>query len=600
MAGRTPCGDAKRSITPPHGGGFGVHLNARETLRSGPRPSLAPRLGCRQRDPTACQVRPPSGHTPEPCASAKSSTASKSRPTSTSHLKPDAAEGGPQPDFSRKTSSRFCFPRERDRGLSLTGSLNCRKPTGCCGCKPPSRGSGDRRDLAGARTSSSVTPKSSPSTARGNRTSYPERHPALVGHGVCPTPYVLGSVCGRGERELPGWRSNTKSTDLLGNYSETMADIAKYIFDIFDGHGKALRVLSAADGCADDSLQEIQAKYVPTSVMLAHSFATSKGDWHHGRICVQILGGDMRNTQCPHWQAQESPWQLPSWLEQRFVALDNTLDFSEQLIDSGQCRKDHRFDAVLIRQGLCYCDDPSRFSTAWPCEVVLSCKKETFACGVYRLEPALHHDRPAYRKEPLILQWSPTRGEWEVVDADGGAWAYAKADVGHPVLARGPWTIWDGKVHVSESSFSCELTEYGSPPWQRPVTQRVSCCGIPGDMNSVLRLLHRVVKVLDTRQPNSFGLLHGAWTNGARVEAEELHQQLEEAVKAFNRQRAGPHVAAVLRRTAASHEHYWLHCDGIIVFQPRSRADPYMVYGPHAHFRPSLSFHNPLPLQEVF
>jgi len=424
-------------------------------------------------------------------------------------------------------------------------------------------------------------------------------HPALTGQAICPTPYVLGSVCARGEREYPHWRAANNSHDLLGNHAQMMADTVKYVFDIVvgqQGNSKLLRVLSAADGCADDMLPDIQAKYVPTSVMLAHTFMASQGLWQEGRARVQLYGGDLRNAIWPWWQKQSLPWHLPSWLGHRFVGLDNCKDFSQQLYANGQCTDDMRFDAVLVRQGLCFCDDPSKVSSTWPIEVAVTQAQEGPACGIYTLEPFTQEGRPAYRKGNCVLQWCPQRGEWAILDEAGGAWAYARADVGHPVLARGPWNIWNGTAHVSDATFACNLAQYGTPPWQRPVSQRICCCGVTGDMESVAMLLLRISAVLDPYNLHSFSLVHGAWTNGTRTEVDELHRQIEDATRLYNSRRRGPHVAAVLRRTAASYNHYWLQCDGIILFQPGSRADPYAAYGPGAVFDNTLSFYNPNPL----
>lgn len=91
--------------------------------------------------------------------------------------------------------------------------------------------------------------------------------------------------------------------------------------------------------------------------------------------------------------------------------------------------------------------------------------------------------------------------------------------------------------------------------------------------------------VLDSHQQNSFGLLHGAWTNGTKYEVDLLHQQIEEATRLFNEQRRGVHVATVLWRTAATD--YWLQCDGIVLFQPGGRVDPFTVYGQSAFAEPA-------------
>jgi len=397
---------------------------------------------------------------------------------------------------------------------------------------------------------------------------------------VCPTPYALGSVCGRGERELPNWRGARNSAELLGTYGQMMGDTARYIFDVvasYRGTQSSLRLLSAADGCSDDTQPDMQARRVPTSIMLAHAFCMGGGVWQDEHTLVRVYGGDVRNVVSPWWQPQRLPWHMPPWLEHRFVALDNTRDFITQLFANSQCEPDQYFDVVMVRQGLCFCDDPSKTSTTWPLEVQVTRAQDSVVCGIYRLEPYLFEGRPQYRKGHCVLQWCTARGEWAVQDVAGGTWAYARGDVGHPVLARGPWAVWDGVNHVSDASFSCELAQHGEPPWKRPPQQRLCCCGVTGDCISVLHLLERVASVLDARQPHSFGLLHGAWTNGTKLEVEQLHQQIEEASRLFNLQRRGPHVAAVLWRTAA--KQYWLQCDGIMLYQPGSRADPFCAVG---------------------
>jgi len=426
---------------------------------------------------------------------------------------------------------------------------------------------------------------------------------------VCPTPYALGSVCGRGERELPGWRSIKDSKEILGNCAEILNSTCKYIFDVLsgtEGWSGSLKILSAADGCADDMLQEAQARYVPTSVMLAHAFASSAGAWSDYRTKIRVYGGDVRNPVTPFWQPQALPWQLPVYLDHRFIFLDNTQDFGSQLYRHGQCEVGQLFDVVLLRQGLCFCDDPSKTSTAWPLEVSLSCTscencraalsseqlqaqepavvRVTAICGVYRLEPFLCENRPAYRLGRCVLRWCPDRLEWAVLDdADGGAWAFARGDLGHPTLSRGPWTVWDGQNHVADASFACNLVQpAASPPWHLLPTQRMVCAGVTGDVESIIRFLHRIAAILDTSRPDSFGLLHGAWTNGTQVEVEQLHRQLMEAAQVYNdrRRAAGGlplHAACVLWRTAATQ--YWLQCDGIVLFQPGSAADPYRAYG---------------------
>lgn len=396
---------------------------------------------------------------------------------------------------------------------------------------------------------------------------------------MCPTPYTLELVCGRGERELPCWRRARDSAELLGPYATLMTNTAQYIFDVIVGGGAcgSVRLLSAADGVADDTQTDVQARYVPTSVMLAHAFATGAGAWQDQRTVVRLFGGDVRNATLPWWHPQYLPWRWPAWLQHRFVSLDNTRDLGPQLLANAQCEEKPLFDVVLVRQGLCFCDDPSKTSAVWPREVRVSRGQESAVCGVYYLEPLLREGRPAYRRGACLLQWCAARWEWAVLDVAGGVWAYVRGDVGHPALARGPWAVWDGAAHVPDASFGCALLEPAAPPpWQRPPLQRTCCCGVPGDALSILGLLQRVVALLDVRQPHSFGLLHGAWTNGTQTEVEQLHQQTEDAVRLFNEQRRGAHVAAVLRRVTA--KEYWLQCDGVLLFQPASRADPFRSY----------------------
>mmetsp|Transcript_119257 Transcript_119257/g.338140 ORF Transcript_119257/g.338140 Transcript_119257/m.338140 type:complete len:525 (+) Transcript_119257:35-1609(+) len=407
-----------------------------------------------------------------------------------------------------------------------------------------------------------------------------EIQPQIQIQTVCPTPYVLGPVCERGERDFPRWRCAPNSAELLGTHVNMMSSTAHYLFDVaascWDTH-RGMRLLSAADGCSDDTQLDQQARYVPTSVMLAHAFAISNGVWHDERTRVRLYGGDVRNPISYWWQQQFLPWQMPRWLEHRFLALDNTRDLGPQLYNNHQCQEGQLFDAVFMRQGLCFCDDPSKTSTAWPREVSISRAQTSDVCGVYILEPYLFEGRPEYRRGTCVLRWCPAHWSWAVLDAAGGTWAYARGDVGHPALARGQWAVWDGVAHNTDRSFTCDLfPPGGSPPWHRPPEQRACCAGVTGDYVSILRLLQRVVAILDDRQPHSFGLLHGAWTNGTQAEVEQVHRHIVEATRLFNEQRSGVHAATVLHRTTAAE--YWLQCDGIVLFQPGSRADPFCVH----------------------
>jgi len=143
----------------------------------------------------------------------------------------------------------------------------------------------------------------------------------------------------------------------------------------------------------------------------------------------------VRNAASAWWQPQQLPWRMPLWLEHRFVALDNTRDFVSQLYATAQCEEDMLFDAVLVRQGLCFCDDPSKTSLAWPSEIYVKRAETHGVCGLYQLEPFLAEGRPAYRKGQYMLQWCPARWEWAVLDAEtGGLWPSPEVTSGIP-----PW-----------------------------------------------------------------------------------------------------------------------------------------------------------------
>merc|ERR1712137_1417053 len=131
-----------------------------------------------------------------------------------------------------------------------------------------------------------------------------------------------------------------------------MRAMATHLLNVADSHAGALRVLSLADG----SIQERWR--VPTSVMLAHAFSSVVPSDSKKRR-VFIVGADVKNPISAWEEEQWQPPQLPSWLELRAVALDNQSDFQLQLFGKGQCDVKLRFDAVVMRQGLCFCDDPS-------------------------------------------------------------------------------------------------------------------------------------------------------------------------------------------------------------------------------------------------
>eukprot|EP00756_Hemistasia_phaeocysticola_P040476 Hpha_TRINITY_DN16866_c0_g1::TRINITY_DN16866_c0_g1_i1::g.150378::m.150378 len=395
---------------------------------------------------------------------------------------------------------------------------------------------------------------------------------------VCPTPVRLCSVCNRGERELQSWRQQRNSVEILGTFAQMMGAVIRTLWGAAGPQRQDLKILSLSDGVSDDTQPDTQAKYVPTSVLLCHSFMTEHGNWNEGGRRVRIYGGDMRNGLTRWWQRQGFPWPTPQWLEHRFLSLDNGRDFRGQLYTEQQCESNTTFDVVLMRHGLCFCDDPSKLSQSWPAEVEVRSEHSTTLHGVYTLHNQLVEARPAYRKGQYLLQWCPQQLEWAVLDENNGVWAYAKADVGHPVLARGPWTVWNGSAHVTDAAFGVDLAPHHPPPaWARPPNMRVCCSGMRGDAESLHALYERAASVLDPTQPNAFALLHGAWTNGTRTEVGALHREVEEAARFFNC--AGPRrfdglSATALWRSAA--KEYWLQCDGVIIYKPGGAADPFV------------------------
>jgi len=438
-----------------------------------------------------------------------------------------------------------------------------------------------RREQAQGLTCRSKLAPSGQAQLQFGQTSTPAKSASveLSGRAICPTPHYLHRVLARGERELPNWHGARDGTELLGNCAAILMDTAQFLLDVAGSAPptSTLSVLSLADGIADDKMPEWQARYVPTSVMLCHAFAmiAESLKTKDRPVHVRVFGGDLRNA-VSHWrEPQRFLWPLPSWLNHRFVALDNKRDFVKQIFDEAQCERGRLFDVVIVRQGLCFCDDPSKLSLAWPREVLVSSVAYDSLAGTYQLEAFLHEGRPAYRRGHCVLKWLQDRGEWVICDAQGGLWAYVRSDVGHPAVARGPWAAWNGAEHVLDQAFACDLVGSDPPPWHRSPASRYCCCGVDGTASSVTSLLHRMASVLDVRQFNSFGLLHGAWTNGTKAEVYQLHQQIEEAAQLYNQQRVGAHVSTVLWRKSA--KEFWLQCDGLLLFQPGSCVDPFVV-----------------------
>jgi len=349
---------------------------------------------------------------------------------------------------------------------------------------------------------------------------------------IPPTLEVPPLICmTRGQQDVYGWwRKSSSRNKVLGPLKDCMQSLAQYcLLAVQAPQTTTLRVLSLSDGSVNESTT------VPTSVLLSHAFASlGMNAWPLGLERVKIFGADVRNPgfQCVQSQTQSS--QLPPWVELQHVHLDNEKNFKPQLYKFCQCRK---FDVILMRQGLCYCQDHS-FECLPPEELHLAGvqgeESSDGPSGTYVLEPYFTYGRPSYRKGSFLLHWRPDSHDWAVVEDNDQHYVWAKAvkDCGSPAVAQSPWYVWDGKDFVINKGISCELT--GPTPWKRPPHACKCCAGISLHARAMQIFMGRVAAVLDEHQPKAFAFLLGGHYQGTRDEVDEFQLELERAAERFN------------------------------------------------------------------
>jgi len=237
------------------------------------------------------------------------------------------------------------------------------------------------------------------------------------------------------------------------------------------------------------------------------------------------------------------------------------------------------FDIVLMRQGLCYCQDNS-----FDCPPA---KKLIFSginvergdisdgpSGIYSLEPNIRNGRPFYRKSGFVLHWRPrsdcaSSGDWAVVEDNETSyvWANVCKNSGSPALAQEPWHVWNGKDFVIDKGISCDVV--GSCPWRRPPSACRCCAGIPLDSLAIQSFIGRVARVLDAQNPKAFAFLQSGFYKGIPDEVEDFYFEVEMAAERFDSSQS--HMcASVLRRqesrdTEEDPTRYWNHIDGLML-----------------------------------
>lgn len=389
-----------------------------------------------------------------------------------------------------------------------------------------------------------------------------------------PSPVCLT----RGQQGIDGWWRKTSSVKVLGHLRECMQSFAQHcLFSVQTPHTTTLQVLSLSDGSMNHD------ECVPTSVLLAHAFASLDIDaLPDGLERIKIFGADVNNPlgRCLELMQMLDPhtrsW-MPPWLELQHVRLDNNKNFKPQLFKCGLCPHSAKFDVVLMRQGLCYCQDQS-FDCRPPEKLILTGIEgrdgSDEPSGIYVLEPTRCNRRPFYRNGNFLLHWRPPRKgkcypDWAVVQDDetGNVWAYVCKDSGSPALAQAPWQVWDGKGFSSDPGVSCDVQ--GSCPWRRPPNACKCCAGISLNASAVQSFIGRVATVLDQRNPKAFALLHGGYYKGVADEVEEFHLELERAAEKFNSSRSCV-CASVLRRQVSQDTEddptsYWNKIDGLLL-----------------------------------
>jgi len=368
---------------------------------------------------------------------------------------------------------------------------------------------------------------------------------------------------------MDGWWRKTSSTKVLGHLKECMQSLAKHcLMSVQAPCSSTLQVLSLSDGSMN------HCECVPTSVMLAHAFASLGIDtFPAGLERIRIFGADFENPQ--EVQCLQAQSWMPPWLELQHVCFDNEKDFKPQLYKCGLRPHSVKFDIVLMRQGLCYCQDWS--FECWPPEKLnlagIEGKAGTYGpSGTYILESNFRNGRPSYRNGRFLLHWRPRDdgwNDWVVVEGneEGKVWANICKDAGSPALALGSWYVWDGYDYMLDKGVSCDVV--GSRPWWHPPRACKCCAGISLDAASLQSFIGRVAAVLDEYNPGAFALLHGGYYKGVPVEVEEFHWELEKAAQLFNSRK--PHLcASVLRRqesqdTQDDPTRYWNQIEGLLL-----------------------------------
>lgn len=194
---------------------------------------------------------------------------------------------------------------------------------------------------------------------------------------------------------------------------------------------------------------------------------------------VKIFGADVANSLGPALQytdpetGSRRPSWMPPWLELKHVCLDNSKSFKHQLTKCGLCTHSAKFDVVLMRQGLCYCEDPS-YEVCPPEELIVAgITGEDLSdgpSGDYVLEPFMRNGRPSYRNGKYLLHWRSESSDWAIVEDNetGYVWANNHKESGSPALAQAPWFVWNGEDFVIDQDVSCIIA--GACPWKRPPT----------------------------------------------------------------------------------------------------------------------------------
>eukprot|EP00931_Biecheleriopsis_adriatica_P049291 TRINITY_DN2850_c0_g3_i1.p1 TRINITY_DN2850_c0_g3~~TRINITY_DN2850_c0_g3_i1.p1 ORF type:complete len:462 (+),score=62.66 TRINITY_DN2850_c0_g3_i1:55-1440(+) len=380
---------------------------------------------------------------------------------------------------------------------------------------------------------------------------------------IPPPPEMPPVAClERGERRFDGWWCKCDSEKLLGNLMQPLQSLAQQCLrSVHAPQTTTLRVLSLSDGNVNDGYN-----LVPTSVMLAHAFASlDLNEWPPGVARVEIIGADVQNPGQDVKLQTEYCW--PPWLELQHVCLDNLKNFKPQLDKIGQGHS--KFDVILMRQGLCYCEDHS-FWTLPPKQLNVSGVRGDGSSegpsGTYDLELHLVNGRPSYRKGEFYLHWRPDNSDW-VVEEDhvNYIWANVVKDCGNPALANSPWYAWDGKDYVIDWEVSCEVLD-PYPPWRRRPHDCKCCGGIALNASSLRCFMKRVAAALDDHQPKSFALLHSGYYRGTEHEVEELHLEIERAVELFNSSSPSVLASSIRRQDEpAWATSYWNRIDGILL-----------------------------------